>query len=129
MDDPSSTPQTTRGQQPKPDGAGADSATRSGEHLFDQALALVQVDTTDHRATYEGQVHPAFKNINDPYGGWTAAILAKAIIDTCEPDLELVSVTTDYLSVPSGVAVQIDVDSRPVGTRNRILAGRLGWSN
>tara|TARA_B100000378_G_scaffold124824_1_gene100796 strand:+ start:1457 stop:1603 length:147 start_codon:yes stop_codon:yes gene_type:complete len=38
--------------------------------LFDQALALAQVKTTDHRAAYEGQVHPAFKNINDPYGGW-----------------------------------------------------------
>ena len=88
----------------------------------------MQVDTTDHRATYEGQVHPAFKNINDPYGGWTAAILAKAIIDTCEPDLELVSLTTDYLSVPSGVAVQIDVDSDRSGRGTEfwraVLAGR-----
>ena len=88
MDDPSSTPQTTRGQKSTSGGAGTDSTLRSGDHLFDQALALVRVDTTDHRATYEGQVHPAFKNINDPYGGWTAAILAKSIVDTCESDLE-----------------------------------------
>ena len=88
----------------------------------------MQVDTTDHRATYEGQVHPAFKNINDPYGGWTAAILAKSIIDTCESDLELVSLTTDYLSVPSGVVVQIDVDSDRSGRGTEfwraVLAGR-----
>ena len=128
MDDPSSTPQTTRGQKSKSDGAGTDSTLRSDDHLFDQALALVRVDTTDHRATYEGQVHPAFKNINDPYGGWTAAILAKSIIDTCESDLELVSLTTDYLSVPSGVTVQIDVDSDRSGRGTEfwraVLAGR-----
>ena len=68
MDAPSSVTQPIRGHTDTADGSEADSAPQSGVHLFDQALALAQVKTTDHRAAYEGQVHPAFKNINDPYG-------------------------------------------------------------
>ena len=117
MDDPSSVVQPIRSHADSADGSEADSAQQSGAHLFDQALALAQVNTTDHRAAYEGQVHPAFKNINDPYGGWSAAMLAKAILETCDPELELVSLTTDYLSVPSGGRLQIDVECDRSGRR------------
>jgi hypothetical protein len=100
--------------------------------LFDQALALARVKTTDHRAAYEGQVHPSFRNINDPYGGWSAAVLARAILDTCDPELELVSLTTDYLSVPSGGRLQIDVDCDRSGRRTEfwraVLTGRVDTS-
>jgi acyl-CoA thioesterase len=100
--------------------------------LFDQALALARVKTTDHRAAYEGQVHPSFRNINDPYGGWSAAVLARAILDTCDPELELVSLTTDYLSVPSGGRLQIDVDCDRSGRRTEfwraVLTGRADTS-
>ena len=132
MDDPSSVTQPIRGHTDTADGSEADSATQSGVHLFDQALALAQVKTTDHRAAYEGQVHPAFKNINDPYGGWSAAVLARAILNTCDPELELVSLTTDYLSVPSGGRLQIDVDCDRSGRRTEfwcaVLTGQADTS-
>ena len=132
MDDPSSVTQPIRGHTDTADGSEADSATQSGVHLFDQALALAQVETTDRRAAYEGQVHPVFKNINDPYGGWSAAVLAKAILETCDPELELVSLTTDYLSVPSGGRLQIDVECDRSGRRTEfwraVLTGRADTS-
>ena len=132
MDDPSSVTQPIRDHTDSADRSEADSAQQSGAHLFDQALALAQVKTTDHRAAYEGQVHPAFKNINDPYGGWSAAVLARAILDTCDPELELVSLTTDYLSVPSGGRLQIDVDCDRSGRRTEfwraVLTGRADTS-
>jgi len=100
--------------------------------LFDQALALARVKTKDHRAVYEGQVHPSFKNINDPYGGWSAAVLARAILDTCDTEQELVSLTTDYLSVPSGGRLRIDVDCDRSGRRTEfwraVLTGRADTS-
>ncbi|MDP6920089.1 MAG: hypothetical protein QGH43_12670, partial [Arenicellales bacterium] len=86
MDDPSSVTQSIRDHTDSADRSEADSAQKSGAHLFDQALALARVKTTDHRAVYEGQVHPSFKNINDPYGGWSAAVLARAILDTCDTE-------------------------------------------
>ena len=132
MDDPSSVVQPIQGHSDSADGFEADSAQQSGAHLFDQALALTQVKTIDHRAAYEAQVHPAFKNINDPYGGWSAAILARAILDTCDSELELVSLTTDYLSVPSGGRLQIDVDCDRSGRRTEFwraaLTGRADTS-
>ncbi|GIT54118.1 MAG: hypothetical protein Ct9H300mP16_12780 [Pseudomonadota bacterium] len=77
-------------------------------------------------------MHPSFKNINDPYGGWSAAVLARAILDTCDPELELVSLTTDYLSVPSGGRLQIDVDCDRSGRRTEFwrafLTGRADTS-
>ncbi|MEC7790408.1 MAG: thioesterase family protein [Pseudomonadota bacterium] len=132
MDDPSSVTQPIRDHTDSADRSEADSAQKSGAHLFDQALALARVKTTDHRAVYEGQVHPSFKNINDPYGGWSAAVLARAILDTCDPELELVSLTTDYLSVPSGGRLQIDVDCDRSGRRTEfwraVLTGRADTS-
>ena len=132
MDDPSSVTQPIRDHTDSADRSEADSAQQSGAHLFDQALALVRVKTTDHRAAYEGQVHPSFRNINDPYGGWSAAVLARAILDTCDPELELVSLTTDYLSVPSGGRLQIDVDCDRSGRRTEfwraVLTGRADTS-
>ena len=132
MDDPSSVTQPIRDHTDSADRSEADSAQQSGAHLFDQALALVRVKTTDQRAVYEGQVHPSFKNINDPYGGWSAAVLARAILDTCDPELELVSLTTDYLSVPSGGRLQIDVDCDRSGRRTEfwraVLTGRADTS-
>ncbi len=128
MDDPSSVTQPIRDHTDSADRSEADSAQQSGAHLFDQALALARVKTTDHRAAYEGQVHPSFRNINDPYGGWSAAVLARAILDTCDPELDLVSLTTDYLSVPSGGRLQIDVDCDRSGRRTEfwraVLTGR-----
>ena len=85
MDDPSSVTQPIRDHTDSADRSEADSAQKSGAHLFDQALALARVKTTDHRAVYEGQVHPSFKNINDPYGGWSAAVLALSLIHISEP--------------------------------------------
>ena len=132
MDDPSSVTQPIRDHTDSADRSEADSAQQSGAHLFDQALALARVKTTDHRAAYEGQVHPSFRNINDPYGGWSAAVLARAILDTCDPELELVSLTTDYLSVPSGGRLQIDVDCDRSGRRTEfwraVLTGRADTS-
>ncbi len=132
MDDPSSVTQPIRDHTDSADRSEADSAQQSGAHLFDQALALARVKTTDHRAAYEGQVHPSFRNINDPYGGWSAAVLARAILDTCDPELELVSLTTDYLSVPSGGRLQIDVDCDRSGRRTEfwraVLTGRVDTS-
>ena len=132
MDDPSSVTQPIRDHTDSADRSEADSAQQSGAHLFDQALALARVKTTDHRAAYEGQVHPSFRNINDPYGGWSAAVLARAILDTCDPEQELVSLTTDYLSVPSGGRLQIDVDCDRSGRRTEfwraVLTGRADTS-
>jgi len=132
VDDPSSVTQPIRDHTDSADRSEADSAQQSGAHLFDQALALARVKTTDHRAAYEGQVHPSFRNINDPYGGWSAAVLARAILDTCDPELELVSLTTDYLSVPSGGRLQIDVDCDRSGRRTEfwraVLTGRVDTS-
>ena len=132
MDDPSSVTQPIRDHTDSADRSEADSAQQSGAHLFDQALALVRVKTTDQRAVYEGQVHPSFKNINDPYGGWSAAVLARAILDTCDPELDLVALTTDYLSVPSGGRLQIDVDCDRSGRRTEfwraVLTGRADTS-
>ncbi len=132
MDDPSSVTQPIRDHTDSADRSEADSAQQSGAHLFDQALALARVKTTDHRAAYEGQVHPSFRNINDPYGGWSAAVLARAILDTCDPELDLVSLTTDYLSVPSGGRLQIDVDCDRSGRRTEfwraVLTGRADTS-
>ncbi len=132
MDDPSSVTQPIRDHTDSADRSEADSAQQSGAHLFDQALALARVKSTDHRAAYEGQVHPSFRNINDPYGGWSAAVLARAILDTCDPELELVSLTTDYLSVPSGGRLQIDVDCDRSGRRTEfwraVLTGRADTS-
>ena len=132
MDDPSSVTQPIRDHTDSADRSEADSDQQSGAHLFDQALALARVKSTDHRAAYEGQVHPSFRNINDPYGGWSAAVLARAILDTCDPELDLVSLTTDYLSVPSGGRLQIDVDCDRSGRRTEfwraVLTGRADTS-
>ena len=69
---------------------------------------------------------------DSPYGGWSAAVLARAILDTCDPEQELVSLTTDYLSVPSGGRLRIDVDCDRSGRRTEfwraVLTGRADTS-
>ena len=124
MGDSSSVTQPIRDHTDSADRSEADSAQKSGAHLFDQALALSRVKTTDHQAVYEGQAHPSFKNVNDPYGG-CAAVLARAILDTCDPEQELVSLTTDYLSVPSGGRLRIDVDCDRSGRRTEFWRAGL----
>ena len=72
-------------------------------HVFDVATALEPLEDKDGSWVFSTHVHPQFKNINDPYGGWSAAVLAQAMLQCTRPGMELVSMTTDFLSaVPDG---------------------------
>ncbi|MEC9328335.1 MAG: thioesterase family protein [Pseudomonadota bacterium] len=91
----------------RPDGADSPAGDSDPDahktHVFDVATALESLEDKDGSWVFSTQVHPQFKNINDPYGGWSAAVLARAMLRCARPGMELVSITTDFLSaVPDG---------------------------
>jgi len=50
-----------------------------------------------------------FKNMIGPYGGWSAAILAKSLIEAADEEMELVSITTDFLAGAREGPITLDV--------------------
>ena len=82
----------------------ANDERHTGEpHVFDRAIALESLEKKDGGQIFKARVHPKFKNTHDPYGGWSAAVLARAMLQCTRPGMELVSITTDFLSAaPDG---------------------------
>ena len=83
--------------------------------VFDAAM---QLKPGEGEGQWTGQTHPGFQNMIGPYGGWSAAILAKAILEQAEDDLELVSLTVEFLSaIPDGaVVIEVECDRAGKGT-------------
>tara|TARA_R110002051_G_scaffold32382_1_gene72821 strand:+ start:137095 stop:137910 length:816 start_codon:yes stop_codon:yes gene_type:complete len=78
-------------------------------HAFDQSTALERAAGEGADVRFTGAATPHFKNIIGPYGGWSAAILAKAMIEAAGPEMELVSITTDFLAGAREGPVTLDV--------------------
>lgn len=78
-------------------------------HVFDQSIALERVSGEAPDARFTGAATPHFKNMIGPYGGWSAAVLAKGIIEAAGPEMELVSITTDFLAGAREGPVALDV--------------------
>jgi acyl-CoA thioesterase len=81
-------------------------------HVFDESLAMTAHPAIADGLRYEAATHPGFANIIGPYGGWSAALLGKAVIEASGSDMELTSITTDFLAgAPLGpVSVDLDCD-------------------
>ena len=71
------------------------------------ALKRTSGDAPDVR--FEAEANEHFKNLIGPYGGWSAAILAKGLIEAAGPEMELVSITTDFLAGAREGPVTLDV--------------------
>jgi acyl-CoA thioesterase len=78
-------------------------------HAFDLSTALERATGEGPDARFTGAATPHFKNIIGPYGGWSAAILAKGLIEAAGPEMELVSITTDFLAGAREGPVALDV--------------------
>lgn len=60
-------------------------------HLFDQAIHL-----TGAADSYHGQTAPAYANMVGPFGGITAAVLLKALLDHPQRQGEPVTITVNF---------------------------------
>ena len=90
----------------------ANDGSNAGElHVFDRAIALEAHGNKDSSWVFGVRVHPKFKNTDDPYGGWSAAVLARAILQCTRPGMELVSITTDFLSAAPDGPLHVTVHS------------------
>ena len=78
-------------------------------HLFDQSTALKRTSGDAPEVRFEGMASAHFKNMIGPYGGWSAAVLAKSLIEAAGPEMELVSITTDFLAGAREGPVTLDV--------------------
>lgn len=78
-------------------------------HIFDQSIDLKRTSGDAPDVRFEGAATEHFKNIIGPYGGWSAAILAKGLIEAAGPEMELVSITTDFLAGAREGPVMLDV--------------------
>jgi acyl-CoA thioesterase len=67
-------------------------------HSFDDALALSVADTADGRVHYSGVTPQAYQNMIGPFGGVSAAMLAQGLKRSARDDLQLVSITTDFMT-------------------------------
>lgn len=87
--------------------------------VFDEAIALTESEREDGLAVFRGAVHPAFQNMIGPYGGWSVAVLANALLKAVPEGLELVSITTDFMTaVPDGpFAIEVSCDRAGRGTQ------------
>lgn len=78
-------------------------------HIFDQSIGLERRPDAGPEIRFGAAAIPQFKNIIGPYGGWSAAILAQAMIEAAGPEMELVSITTDFLAGTRDGPVALDV--------------------
>ncbi|SDM49430.1 acyl-CoA thioesterase [Maricaulis salignorans] len=78
-------------------------------HLFDQSTALKRVSGEAPDIRFEGEASEHFKNMIGPYGGWSAAVLAKGLVEAAGPEMELVSITTDFLAGAREGPITLDV--------------------
>lgn len=87
--------------------------------VFEKAIALEESERSEGRAVYRGAVHPAFQNMIGPYGGWSVAVLANALMKAAPDDLELISITTDFMNaVPDGpFSIEVTCDRAGRGTQ------------
>ncbi|WP_420433596.1 acyl-CoA thioesterase [Hyphobacterium sp.] len=67
-------------------------------HSFDDALALSPEDKDERRARFSGTTPQAYQNMIGPFGGVSAALLAQGMKMSARDDLELVSITTDFMT-------------------------------
>lgn len=67
-------------------------------HSFDDALALTVSEKTDMRARFTGTTPAAYQNMIGPFGGVSAAMLAQGLKQSARDDLDLVSITTDFMT-------------------------------
>lgn len=92
-------------------------------HLFDEATALEPIGEDGLR--FGGAAHPGFKNMIGPYGGWSAAILAKSMIEAAGPDMELTTLTTDFLAGASEGPITIDLECKRQGRNTQFWTADL----
>jgi acyl-CoA thioesterase len=94
-------------------------------HVFDQAMALECVEQQAQTRVFLGHASPAFTNIIGPFGGWSAGILAQAMVKSASEGMELVSITTDFLSgVPEG-GVRIETTCDRAGRNTEFWSAKL----
>jgi len=94
-------------------------------HLFDEAIDLKRVREGDDFVVFSATAHPAFTNIIGPFGGWTAAILAQAMIASAKQGMELVSITTDFLAGVEEGPVEIETRCDRAGKNTEFWSARL----
>jgi acyl-CoA thioesterase len=94
-------------------------------HVFDQSLALEARASETDTARFNARAHEGFANIIGPYGGWSAALLAKAVSQAGADDMELTSLTTDFLAgVPVG-PVTLDLACDRAGKSTQFWRGTI----
>lgn len=94
-------------------------------HLFDEATQLEARRREEGAASFTGAAHPGFRNMIGPYGGWSAAISAKSILEAAEPGLQLVSLTTDFLLGINEGPVTLDVRCDRAGRNTQFWTSTL----
>lgn len=94
-------------------------------HLFDEATALVPREKSEKAARFDGAAHLGFRNMIGPYGGWSAAILAKSIIEAGDPECALVSLTTDFLAGANEGPVSLDATCERAGRNTQFWSATL----
>ncbi|WP_394692473.1 acyl-CoA thioesterase [Hyphobacterium sp.] len=67
-------------------------------HSFDDAIALTELERTGQRGRFSGTVTDAYQNMIGPFGGVSAAMLAEGMAKASRDGLELVSITTDFMT-------------------------------
>jgi len=94
-------------------------------HLFDEAIDLKRIREGDDFVVFSGTAHPAFTNMIGPFGGWSAAILAKAMMVSAGEDMELVSITTDFMAGVEEGPIEIETRCDRAGRSTEFWSARL----
>ncbi|MBR9825557.1 MAG: thioesterase family protein [Alphaproteobacteria bacterium] len=97
-------------------------------HIFDEATRLDTLSREEGKARFGGAAHPGFKNMIGPYGGWSAAMMARSIIEAGEPDMRLVSLTTEFLQAPGEEAVELQASCDRKGKNTQFWSADLSTS-
>ena len=94
-------------------------------HVFDRALGLEQVSSTDAGAAFDARLDRAWWVADSgPWGGYVAALLAKAI-GVAVPSLPVVSLTVHFVRRFREGPAQVTVDVESLGGRVGHVVARL----
>lgn len=94
-------------------------------HLFDEATQIVAREQGEGASSFAAAAHPGFRNMIGPYGGWSAAILAKSLVAAGDPGMQLVSLTTDFLLGIDEGPIALDVKCDRAGRNTQFWSATL----
>jgi len=94
-------------------------------HLLDQSMALQRIGGGDESVTFAADASAEFKNLIGPFGGWSAGILTKALLEAAGEGMELVSVTTDFIAGLEEGPVRIITHCDGGGRNTQFWSARL----